>query len=180
MMYKPCGYTNQGNVPWRRHYLSQETEHIVAFYATQRDVPDSIRGLPYQTLKQDSILGVVALGIAVWLAGGCLHHPWESTFLLSYGQCDFVLTGLNNFSYVYLASFLQKVAPLYVGALGLTTLEVLPTISSSSLGLEGHNLLDPDGIEGSPIAALTALGGLTDSQLAQTQDTSSGYLPDDV
>ena len=71
-------------------------EHIVAFYATQRDVPDSIRGLPYQTLKQDSILGVVALGIAVWLAGGCLHNPQESTFLLSQGLFSSLPTLSHN------------------------------------------------------------------------------------
>lgn len=68
-------------------------EHIGAFYDQEKDVPPSAKGLPYHSLKSDTVSGMVAFRIVIWLIGGCLCNPRESTYILLFGQCNFVLTG---------------------------------------------------------------------------------------
>jgi hypothetical protein len=58
--------------------------------------------------------------------------PRESAYLLSFGQTDFLLTKLSHFGYVFMASFLQDVAPRYCRAMGLNNPQVIDLDQASS------------------------------------------------
>lgn len=94
------------------------TDRRTAFYKCWPNVPTPLQGLPLQQLQMGGVPDALAWASAIYLAGGCLTDPREATWSFSFGQCDFITTGLKHFSYVYLASFLKSVAPLFVKALG--------------------------------------------------------------
>ena len=116
--------SHEAVVAARGNYLEPALEHLLRqervdyFYQRWPDTPKVLQGLPYQHMSDGRIPGILAMASAIYLAGGCLTDPREATFTFSFGQCDMLTSGLEHFGYVYLASFLQTVAPYYSVALG--------------------------------------------------------------
>lgn len=101
-------------------------------YDMSPSVPESVEGLPYGSLKSGQQPGLVRFAVAVRLVGGCIHDPRESAYLMSFGHTDFLLTKLAHFGYVFMASFLQDVAPLYCRAMGVNNPRIVDLDSTSS------------------------------------------------
>lgn len=110
----------------REAYLEPALQHLhdkermAVFYERWPGIPESLQGLPMRSLRVDGVPDAIGMASAIYLAGGCLTDPRESTWSFSFGQCDMITTGLEHFGYVYLASFLKSVAPLYINSLGVT------------------------------------------------------------
>lgn len=103
-----------------------------SIYEANVSQPKSTVGLPLGSLKTDRLPGIIRLAIAIRLVGGCISDPRESVYLLSFGHLDYILTDLGHYGYVFMASFLQTVAPHYCRALGLNSSQVLDLVSASS------------------------------------------------
>ncbi|KAI9452941.1 hypothetical protein HD554DRAFT_2043522 [Boletus coccyginus] len=132
------------------------------------ELPNSVKGLPYGKLTTNRHTGLIRFAMAIRLAGGCILDPRESVYLLSYGQMDYILTELGQFGYVFMASFLQAVAPLYCGAMGLNNPQVLDLALTSSL--RGSGGASPSGVSTKEIEVLDrqenclSTDGLDDSE----------------
>ena len=140
-------------------YLTTDKVARTIFENSPSAIPSSVVGLPYHVLKTDRQSGLIRFAVAIRLAGGCVLDPRESTFLLSFGHVDFLLTDLEHFGYVYLASFLQEVAPRYCRAMGLDNRSrgLSPGVSvSSHVGHGGATSTGAHTDQGSTEVALAA------------------------
>ena len=82
--------------------------------------------LDFQGLEGEShLLNSVVTVISIYLCGG-LYRPlglaiemgWMDTYLIGFGACRLITPGFETYNFVYVAQFLQLVAPLYVSRLG--------------------------------------------------------------
>lgn len=128
-----------GVISARRKFLRTPLRYLTSdrvaktIFEVSSELPDSVRGLPYGKLTTNRHTGLIHFAVAIRLAGGCILDPRESVYLLSYGQMDYILTELGQFGFVFMASFLQEVAPRYCRAMGLNSSQVLDLALSSSL-----------------------------------------------
>lgn len=87
----------------------------IARYVREDDLrltPNNINGVN----SQNSIYGGV---ISVYLVGGVVEGHFNYPYSLAFGQCDGLSADLDTYGYVYVASFLQKVCPVYCSKLGI-------------------------------------------------------------
>lgn len=117
-------------------HLLVECLHQPVVLSREKFLSEPIRNLGSLTTRHNTlpmVKDVVGLStetgqsgvIAIHLAGGVVNDDgFHHSYHLGYGQLDLVPFGLSTYGYVYAASFLQEVAPLFTTALRARVYEV--------------------------------------------------------
>jgi hypothetical protein len=101
----------------REQFLKQNIAYLRRMYANWDEAIEHVTdkwGVDGQTGRA-GVISVFLLGGLIWVVP---YSPWINAYQMGFGCNKLPTPGFEDFGYIYVASFFQTVAPLYVSHLG--------------------------------------------------------------